>query len=211
VTTLGMLDGVPGLRLADRDWRALASMRHPVKVALWLALMRPTEELFSRESLVETKDGEATSIPAILAWAETVARKAIRGDMQASAMIADRIEGRTGTRLDEEDPEHARRRGDIQLVIEQVVTSMVNTRIAGGEALDITPTVSPYPVDSERQDSDTRPTAVEEREREEADNQARGQSLAETNDSPEERDLTDPLQAPPYTNGHTRNGSNGSG
>src|SRR5580765_6805957 len=50
---LDLLDAVPGLRLADRDWRALAAMRHPVKVALWLALLRPSEELFSRESLVE--------------------------------------------------------------------------------------------------------------------------------------------------------------
>ena len=92
---------------------ALASMRqHPVKVALWLALMRPTEELFARESFVETtQDGETRSIPAVLAWAETIARKAIRGDMQAAGIIADRIEGKVGTRRDEEDPEDERRRG----------------------------------------------------------------------------------------------------
>ena len=54
LTAIQLLDAVPGLRLADRDWRALASMRHPVKVALWLALLRPSEELLDRESLVES-------------------------------------------------------------------------------------------------------------------------------------------------------------
>jgi len=202
VTNVALLDAVPGLRLCDRDWRALASMRHPVKVALWLAMMRPVEELFAREGMVETtQDGEVQSIPAALAWAETVMRRAIRGDMQASSMIADRFEGKVGTRRDEEDPEESRRRGDIQAVIESVVTSLVNTRIAGGEALDITPVESS--MDSERQDSDTRSSLQEERQREEQDNQERGQTLAETNDSPEERDLTDPSYSPPYTNGHS--------
>ena len=109
-------------------------MRHPVKTALWLALMRPTEELFAREPFVETtQDGEVRSIPAVLAWAETIARKAIRGDMQAAGIIADRIEGKVGTRRDEEDPEDQGRRADMQAVIESIVTAMTNARIAGAD------------------------------------------------------------------------------
>jgi hypothetical protein len=46
--------------------------------------------------------------------------------MQAAGIIADRIEGKVGTRRDEEDPEHQRRRVDMQAVIESIVTAMVN-------------------------------------------------------------------------------------
>jgi hypothetical protein len=102
------------LRFVLRDYRALAGMRHSVKSALWLALMRPTEELFVRESFTETaREGETRSIPAVMAWAETIVRKSIR-DMQAAGIIADRIEGKVGTRRDEEDPEDIRRRGDVR-------------------------------------------------------------------------------------------------
>jgi hypothetical protein len=127
-------DGPPeGHALVLRDYRLLAGMWHPVKTALWLALMRPTEELFARESFVgTTRDGEVRSIPAVLAWAETIARKAIRGDMQAAGIIADRIEGKVATRRDEEDPED-HRRGDMQAVIEFVITAMVNAKIASAD------------------------------------------------------------------------------
>ena len=92
--------------------------------------MRPTEELFARKSFVETTpDGETRSIPAVLAWGETIVRKAIRGDMQAAGIIADRIEGKVGTRRDEEDPEDQRRRVDMQAVIESVVTGLVNAKL----------------------------------------------------------------------------------
>jgi hypothetical protein len=226
LTVLDVLDGVPGLRLADRDWRALASMRHPVKVAIWLALMRPTEELFARESFIETTRAdpsdpeavsEAVSIPAVVAWAETIVRRGIRGDMTASVLIADRIEGKVGTRRDEVDPEDERRRGDIQSVIESVVTGLVNARLSqpGDDSVDITPiTNSPHEsMDSERQDSDTarRSEIAEVRRREEADSQARGETLAQTNDAPEERDLSDPLEGPRIVSGRTNGQANGHG
>jgi hypothetical protein len=133
---LSRFDPVPSPRpdghaLVLRDYRLLAGMRHPVKTALWLALMRPTEELFAREAFVETtQDGETRSLPAVLALGETLVRKAIRGDMQAAGIIADRIEGKVGTRRDEEDPEDQGRRGDMQAVIESIVTGRVNAKLA---------------------------------------------------------------------------------
>ena len=115
---------------------------------LWLALVRSTEELIARESFLETtRDGESRSIPAMVALGETIVRKAIRGDMQAAGIIADRIEGKVATRRDEEDPEDQRRRGDMQSVIESVVTGLVNARLASADnspetsALDRTPVV----------------------------------------------------------------------
>jgi hypothetical protein len=213
VTNLGLLDSVPGVRLADRDWRALASMRHPVKVALWLALMRPAEELMSRESLLTTtpdpttKHPELTSIPAVIAWAEAAVRKGIRGDMQAWSLVADRIEGKAGLRKDDIDPEEARRRTDVQATIEAVVRGFVDGRLNDPASnarniTDIEP-VAQSPHDTHRQDSDTvrRAEIMEAARREAEDNQGRGESLVQSNDTPEERDLTDPHD-PRRPNGH---------
>jgi hypothetical protein len=243
LTTISTLDAVPGLRLADRDWRALAAMRHPVKVALWLALLRSSEELMSRESLVElvttnserqnpesvnepasahsstqnpevgagqtTQESspvrEPTSIPVIIAWAEAAVLKGMRGDMQAWALVADRIEGKIGLRRDDVDPEDERRRGDITTTIESVVRALVDNRLThpGDDSLDITPATNT--LDNERQDNDTarmrRREIAEAARRETQDNQQRGESLAQTNEEPEERDLTIPDGDPRRRNG----------
>jgi hypothetical protein len=99
-----------------------------------MALMRPVDELMARESFLETTqapDGsvETRSIPAMVVWGETMVRRALRGDMQAAGIIADRIEGKAGTLRDDEDPEDQRRRGDMQAVIECVVTGLVNAKL----------------------------------------------------------------------------------
>jgi len=218
---ISVLDSVPGLRLADRDWRALAAMRSPVRVALWLALLKTSEELMARESLTERlvstvdtdqpppEEGyppETSSIPAVVAWAEAAVRRGIRGDMQAWSLVADRIEGKVATRQGDIDPEDERRRGDMQSVIESVIGAMTTERLnsQNDEPLDITPHEV---VDVERQDSDAirRQELRESQEREAQDNQGRGESLAQTNQEPEERDLSDPLEGPRIVT--SRNGS----
>lgn len=197
LTAIQVLDSVPGLRLADRDWRALAAMKHPVKVALWLAMLRTREELESRANGIEMVGGELSSIPAIVSWAEAAVRRGMGGDMTAWAMVADRIEGKVGTRRDEVDPEDERRRGDIQSVIEAVVTGLTNARLANpsDDALDVTP----IDMSTERQDSDSvrRQEIQEAAQREEADAGQRGSSLIQTNQEPEERDLSGQGEAPP--------------
>ena len=65
----------------------------------------------------------------MVVWGETMVRRALRGDMQAAGIIADRIEGKAGTLRDDEDPEDQRRRGDMQAVIECVVTGLVNAKL----------------------------------------------------------------------------------
>ena len=151
-TTPELPDPIQQLRQIEQDHRRFLRLGSPVRASLWMALMRPVDELMARESFLETTqapDGsvETRSIPAVLAWGETLVRKAIRGDMQAAGIIADRIEGKVGTRRDEEDPEDERRRGDMQGVIESIVTAMVNAKIAGADdspedsASDRTPVV----------------------------------------------------------------------
>jgi hypothetical protein len=196
-----------------RDYRLLAGMRHPVRHALWLALLRSSEELFARESLLTTtpdpttKHPELTSIPAVMAWAEAAVRKGIRGDMQAWSLVADRIEGKAGLRKDDIDPEEARRRTDVQATIEAVVRGFVDGRLNDPASharniTDIEP-VAQSPHDTHRQDSDTvrRAEIMEAARREAEDNQGRGESLVQSNDTPEERDLTDPHD-PRRPNGH---------
>jgi hypothetical protein len=51
------------------------------------------------------------------------------GVRQAAGIIADRIEGKVGTRRDEEDLEDQGRRGDMQAVIESVVIGLVNAKL----------------------------------------------------------------------------------
>jgi hypothetical protein len=117
--------------------RTMAGMRHPMKVSIWLALMRPVGELMERasgiEEVPESEGGEGSEhrdIPAIIALGEALVRRGLRGDTAALNQIADRIEGKVGTRADEVDPESQARREDMMGVIESVVTALTGTRLS---------------------------------------------------------------------------------
>ena len=90
-------------------WRS-----QPVASALWRALY------IDGPTLAMTLASEsATRLDALAARAVDLA---CSGNIKAIGLIAERIEGRVGTRRDEEDPDDERRREDMQLVIESVVT-----------------------------------------------------------------------------------------
>ena len=147
------------LRLAARDHRQLAAMRSPIKIALWLAMMRPVEELDRRaESFEEQATGENSeasetrSIPAIIAMGEAMVRKAIRGDVAAFNAISDRIEGKVGFRKGDEDPDDSKHRETTGVVIEAVVRALTDAklgRVVDAEIVDITPSAPPV----DRQDT----------------------------------------------------------
>ena len=58
---------------------------------------------------------------------------ACSGNIKAIGLIADRIEGRVGTRSGEVAPEEETRREDMQSVIESVVTALVNAKLASAD------------------------------------------------------------------------------
>ena len=144
----GMLvDDSPALRLAARDWRAIASMRHPAKVALWLALMRPAHEVLERakdgwkpvgqgedpETVPESERREP--VPSIIALGEAMLARALSGDSAAASQILDRIEGKVGPRAGDVDPAVEASRETVAATIEAVVRGFTNAKL--GKAVDV--------------------------------------------------------------------------
>jgi hypothetical protein len=146
-TTKQMLDAVPGLRLADRDWRAIASMRHPMKVALWLALMRPAHEVLERAKSGWKPNGEGEDpevvpesemrapVPSIIALGEAMLARALAGDAGAASQIADRIEGKVGQRAGDVDPAVEVNRATVAATIESLVRVMTASKL--GQVVDV--------------------------------------------------------------------------
>jgi hypothetical protein len=176
---------VPGLELAHRDWRAMVGMKRPMQVTLWLALQRTVEELESRaDGLERLADGEVQSIPAILRLGEVIVQKALGGDMTAAAMIADRIEGRVGTRKGDTD-EGALNREQMAGIVEGIIGAYTRHRMdTPDDALDITPVTAEEAqvVRDARVEVDTSVRDAEARRLNEADDST--------------------IVAPAYTNGH---------
>src|SRR5262245_53391439 len=75
-------------RLEARHQRFL-DIHSPIKAALWLALLRPVDELMARGEPEHSEE----RITGVVALAEAMARRGIRGDVSAFNSIADRLEG----------------------------------------------------------------------------------------------------------------------
>ena len=144
----GMLvDDSPALRLAARDWRSIAAMKHPAKVALWLALMRPAHEVLERakdgwkpvgqgedpETVPESERREP--VPSIIALGEAMLARALSGDSAAASQILDRIEGKVGPRAGDVDPAVEASRETVAATIEAVVRGFTNAKL--GKAVDV--------------------------------------------------------------------------
>ena len=124
----------PGLELAYRDWRALASMRHPARVAIWLALLRQDGELVRREAEFMA-DPAAGERPAILAFAEALVLRAIRGDNYAAALVKDRIEGKAGLRQGDEAESNAARRIGVISALAEAIEAMTDHKIESSKLI----------------------------------------------------------------------------
>ena len=194
------------LERLESDHRRFLEMQSPIKASVWIALLRDKHELIARSS-----PKHRDPIPAIVALGESLVLRALSGDTSALNLVAERIEGKIGLRKDDVDPDDVKRRADVQSVIEAVVVGLVNARLnnPGDDSLEVTAIVtderqlpSESALDNERQDRDTarRNELAGAARREAQDNQERGSTLIDTNEEPEERDLTDPRTRP--TNGH---------
>jgi hypothetical protein len=90
-----------------------------------LALLRDTDELEFRADPEQCEE----RIPAIVALGEALVRKGLKGDTAAFALIAERVEGRVGTRIGDVDPKADTRRGDMAAAIEAVVTALTTAKL----------------------------------------------------------------------------------
>jgi len=131
------VDDSPALRLAARDWRSIASMRHPAKVALWLALMKPAHEVLARakDGWQPDEEGGGKGVPAIIALGEAMLARALAGDATAASQIADRIEGKVGQRAGDVDPTTEVTRAAVTATIEGIVRGFTNHKL--GKVVDL--------------------------------------------------------------------------
>lgn len=143
------------LAVLAADKRRFLDAAHPIKDALNLALQQPAGVLLKRYA--ETLDAfrKATQAapdsddpterplsadldqrPAIIAFTETQVAKALLGDLQAAALISDRVEGKPGQRRGDVDAETEAQRTRMRLTITQLVEDMVERR-SGARAVDV--------------------------------------------------------------------------
>ena len=112
----------------------------PVRRAIWAALMLDVQTLRAFVARATEPGGKRAndfpaddSLPERLAALDVIAARlvlnAIDGDVRAFAMIADRIEGKVGTRRDEVEDGDDSRRAEVDSLIENIVTALTNQRL----------------------------------------------------------------------------------
>ena len=138
----------------SRDHRKFLEAKHPLTASIWLALMRPAGDVVRAQSdIVQVREthiqGVAQNVnngtespeeadernpayvvsqaerPAILLLGEALVAQALLGSGSAMSQIADRIEGKVGVRKEEQDPEAAARRADMQGFLETMARAFV--------------------------------------------------------------------------------------
>lgn len=125
------------LAALSADHRRFLTARHPLTAAIWLALQKNADDVIRTQAdLVQLRQEAAApsdepgerdpsasqaARPAILVLGEALVAQALLGNSQAINQIAERIEGKVGTRRGEEDPGTAQRRADLQAVMEGIV------------------------------------------------------------------------------------------
>jgi hypothetical protein len=140
---------VERLRLLQRRHEQLFELRQPLTAALVVALAEDADALRARDPKFEPEE----AISGIQAVAEAMVRKAMNGDTNAFAQIADRVEGKVGTRKGESDEELSRHAQVVEATIEGVVEAMTRRRTEQQPALaaplDQQPDPQPVVVDVE--------------------------------------------------------------
>lgn len=134
-------------------------LHSPMKAALWLALLRPEKDIvhdaeMSRRFAEAQRlgiDGQAhvaPDRPSIVGIAQRLVASALAGDVSAIDRIADRIEGKAGLRIGDEDEGDPAKRRQASDITERVISQLTRRRIEDmnpGKAavIDVTPTQVP--------------------------------------------------------------------
>jgi hypothetical protein len=131
------------------DHRNFMSLHSPMKMSLWLALMRPASDIihdaemsrrFRADQASPGSGGEhvAPRKPAIVEI--QLVNRALMGDTDAIARIAERIEGRVGVREGDTDPDSPDAQKTAQLITEKLVRALTGKRIEESTVIDVTST-----------------------------------------------------------------------
>jgi hypothetical protein len=130
------------LRELRRDHQQFMAMHSPMKAALWLALSLPAKDVLHKDEMKsryiaaqkgELEDGQEFVAPeelTIVELANTWAAAGLRGDLTAVQSIAERIEGKTGLRKDDIDPEDPKQRQQLHAVTESLVAALTKAALS---------------------------------------------------------------------------------
>jgi hypothetical protein len=136
------------LKQLKRDHLKFLEKNNPFTDALWLALLRDASSVLydsemTRRYMQSIATGErrpgvvdAPHRPSIVVLAEQLVAQGLRGDAAAIEKIAERVEGKTGLRRDDIDPEDPKRQRQSREIVEGVVRAMTEARQA--TAIDVT-------------------------------------------------------------------------
>jgi hypothetical protein len=104
----------------------LLRVRRPYTAALQLAASRTIEDLEAR-----VEDGSRV---ALVALGEVLVLKALRSDVAAHGIIAERLEGRVGTRADEVAPETLAAREASQATVHELIEAFTSAKLQLGDS-----------------------------------------------------------------------------
>lgn len=135
------------------DHRNFLRDRNPITSALWLALLRPAKDVlhevemtrrFTQAQAGINPGGEyiAPARASIVEIAQQLVAKAIGGDVSAIEKISERVEGRTGTRAGDVDPQDQEREKQSEQIVSKLVAKLTGDRVrAEAKVIDVEATV----------------------------------------------------------------------
>jgi hypothetical protein len=145
------------LQTLRTEHKRFLELHSPMKAALWLALLRPEKDIvhdaeMSRRYAEAQRMGYdgaahiAPDRPSIIGIAQRLVASALAGDVAAIDRIADRIEGKAGLRMGDEDEGDPAKRKQSTDITERVIRQLTERRIAdithtrGDKVIDVVAT-----------------------------------------------------------------------
>lgn len=153
------------LQKLRQEHHRFLDLHSPMKAALWLALLRPAKDIIHdaemtkrfRESQAGLREAGETGPdrPAIVEIGNQLVAAALAGDRAAIADISERIEGRVGLRVGDEDPDDPAKRKQSRDITERVVRALTAGRMGNKaaatdvEVIDVEPVAIDKPAAKE--------------------------------------------------------------
>lgn len=141
------------LKALRREHNRFLDLRNPMKASIWLALLRPAKDVIhdtemSRRFTLAQQGiavGEyiAPDRPSIVEIGQRLVAAALAGDVTAIDRIADRIEGKAGLRVGDEDESDPAKRKQTQDIVERTIRELTDRRIdakmpgSGAKIIDV--------------------------------------------------------------------------
>lgn len=125
------------LKALRKDHVRFLEAHSPAKASIWLALLQPAKEVIHAvdqldkftEGQQNGTGGGSADMPAIIALGQRAVANGLRGDNSAIAAVFERIEGKAGLRVGDEDPDDPAKRKHAADVAERIIRKLTNGRV----------------------------------------------------------------------------------